>query len=135
MKKWIAVLLSGVFILSFASFAAASEAKMAEPRWEALSSLVISAEQSSGTVDYSVRVIARSADRLSLTVRLQKDTGSGWTNVKTWTVDKNANAVSKSGSWPVPQGAEYRIKASVDVYAGGRYIETGEETYDLGYYD
>lgn len=56
------------------------------------------------------RVSGKTGDKCSLTTTLQKNSGSGWTNVKTWKSSGVKNC-STSGSVSVTKGVKYRLKA------------------------
>lgn len=104
------------------------------PRWSELQYVTANLDiASSGRAEFSASARSLDADRLEMTVTLEKDDGSGWEEVKSWSAE-GSYVVSKSGSCYVAEGAEYRLVIAVDVYVDGEYVETGEETFDYGWY-
>lgn len=132
MKKWITMVLAVVLVGMLALPALAVQV---QPRWTESARIGGNFDISaSGTASFKVNTQADGANKIVMSVKLQKDTGSGWKNVKTWSATSNSRAVSKSGSQVVKKGAEYQLVISSDVYVGGSLVETAEEVFSYGYF-
>ena len=123
MTKALSILLV-LCLLSTTAFAAGTETVM--PRYNYVANIVLGM-----SVDYNGRAychtgitLHQSTHSCSLTMVLQKNDGSGWDDVKTWSGSGGHN-LDLSEYWYVVPGYEYRTKNTIRVYnASGRLIET-----------
>lgn len=62
-------------------------------------------------------------DKVSISMTLEKKSGSRWSSVKTWNVSENSYRLSTSKSLKVTKGETYRTKATYTMYKNGKMIE------------
>lgn len=74
---------------------------------------------SSGTAKYGVSVYGAGLSNISVTVKLQKKTSSGWTSVKSWSASKAGASLSVIKSTSISKGT-YRTYAKVTCKKGGK---------------
>lgn len=127
MTKALSILLV-LCLLSTTVLAAGTETVM--PRYNYVANIVIGLEIEYGGI-YEGRAychtgitLHQSTHSCSLTMVLQRNDGSGWDDVKTWS-GSGGQDLDLSHYWYVDSGYEYRTKNTIRVYnANGRLIET-----------
>lgn len=62
----------------------------------------------------------RGAERSKIILEIQKQQGSQWGTVKSWSVEENGRNVTLSKSVEAKKGTTYRAKAEVTVWIDGR---------------
>ena len=128
MKKVVTLLLTIVLVLGImapAAFAFA-ENDAVQPRYFRISTFDIAFDISSSGKSscYSKIVTYESTDTIDLTIELQRDGGSGWSTIKTWT-GEDTGRISLDKVWYVTSGYEYRLRITAEVYdTNGKLLET-----------
>lgn len=78
--------------------------------------------------------LSNSNHSCKLEMVLQRDDGSGWDDVKTWTYSGEQDLIAEQ-AWYVASGYDYRIQSTLRVYnANDRLIETITEESAVAYY-
>ena len=111
-------------LLSTAVFAAGTETVM--PRYNYVANIVLgmSVDYDGRAYCYTGITLHQSTHSCSLTMVLQKNDGSGWDDVKTWSGSGGEN-LDLEKHWYVDSGYEYRTENTIRVYnASSRLIET-----------
>lgn len=128
MKKVVTLLLTIVLVFGImapAAFAVA-ENDSVQPRYLRIRSFDIAFDISSSGKSscYSKIVTYESTDTIDLTIELQRDGGSGWSTIKTWT-GEDTGRISLDKVWYVTSGYEYRLRITAEIYdTNGKLLET-----------
>lgn len=138
MKKVFSLLLATLLLLSSAFPVNAVEPEQSvitvQPRWTYLYSVTASLDINLlGVATCRGTTACGSVRDVEIIVRLQQETATGWSTLKTWTDTGSGSAIA-SGSYAVARGYTYRTVSSVYVYDdNGNIIETGSAS-DTFYY-
>lgn len=138
MKKVFSLLLAALLLLSstFPVNAVAPEQSITavQPRWTYLHTITAFIDINFlGVATCEGTAVSRVVKDVKVVVRLQQETDTGWSTLKTWT-DTGAGSAVASGSYAVARGYTYRTVSSVYVYDdNGNIIETGSAS-DTFYY-
>ena len=105
-----------------------------QPRWTYLQTVTASLNINLlGVATCDGTGTSRVIKDVKIIVRLQQETDTGWSTLKTWTATASG-AVGAGGSHAVAKGYNYRTVSSVYVYDDdGNIIETGSAS-DTFYY-
>ena len=77
---------------------------------------------------YSRVRLANSTDTVTLTMELQRQNGSSWTRVNSWSTD-GSGTVTIERDWFVASGHSYRIQTTARVFnSNGALVETSSAT-------
>lgn len=113
-------------LLSTVAFAT-SEKRVIQPRWTSISEIATGLDISlSGKATCYTSVALYSTSNCTCTIEmvLQQSDGSGWDDIKTWTVSGGRNTDIEK-NWYVESGYEYQVESTTYVYdADGDLVET-----------
>ena len=111
-------------LLSTTAFAAGTETVMPRYDYVALIGVGLEIEYNGRAYCHTGITLHHSTHSCSLTMVLQRNDGSGWDDVKTWS-GSGGQDLDIEEYWYVDSGYEYRTKNTIRVYnASGRLIET-----------
>ena len=130
MKRAFAILIViGILSAIAVPVAASSNENIIQPRWSYLDSVHAYLDINwLGVATCEGSATARSLVEVETIVRLQQQTDTGWSTIKTWSSTGTASA-SAGGKYAVARGYDYRVTVSGYVYDdNGNIVETGSSS-------
>ncbi|TCT14273.1 hypothetical protein EDC18_10669 [Natranaerovirga pectinivora] len=82
---------------------------------------------SGGTAAGTASVSTRNADSIRLTMQFQRYTNGSWQTIVNYGQTTQGNSAYMYRTEPVSKGFEYRVRLIVEVFSGGRLVETTTE--------
>ena len=116
-KRSICTILCLIIALTlFTSAFAAMREPDASPAYKSISSLKVSLSISNGTGSAAGSVQVQSNYHAKITTQLQRQDGSAWTPICTWSNSSNTRSTSAGGDKTLTKGCTYRTYITVNVY-------------------
>lgn len=116
------ILIIGVVLLASNNIVyaeAATDTGIVQPYYTTISSAEADISNNSGVLTLDTKLVAKQKSNLSITMKLQKKSGTSWTTIKTWNASKSsAYSLSINETYTVSRGT-YRIAST---------LSTGTET-------
>ncbi len=127
-RKTISLIAALLLVASFLTVPAAAISTPSDPGisplYEDMRTFYASISKDNGKVNcYSFASTATSSYTVYLTMTLQRSSGSGWTNVTSWSTSGTGSA-KLNKSYYVTSSYSYRTKAVATIYtSSGKYVE------------
>ena len=135
MKKIVSLALVTVLLFMMVVPASAANAdNTVQPRWTYLNIIDAGLDINwLGIATCEGNVLAYGNTTVKVVVRLQQQTDSGWSTLKTWS-DTDTGSAYASGIYAVHSGYTYRVSVIAYAYdANGNLLETGSTSDTLVY--
>lgn len=126
----LAVCLMSISVSATSAVPAAEETAMVQPRFNYIieTSVGLAIGIDGRSVSDAGVTLYESTHSAKITLTLQRNDGSGWDDVKTWSVTDDGPDIDIEEVWYVISGYEYRAVSVVRVYnANNRIIEMTTE--------